>query len=172
MRAAAIGESKQIVMSAILGGEAAPPPPPPGVLLDTDVEGILEEKNQLISRQYAEIERLQRELAEVVGERDALLCEVSKFKFEREMTDLKRLHDDRYVRPLLVLPSLYNPLLCEKGKSSRLKSPLDHTRMKRDMFLLLRSLCVSCSNFSFPFFSFATRLCTFFFFFLFRTRKV
>ncbi|RLU25114.1 hypothetical protein DMN91_003206 [Ooceraea biroi] len=63
-------------------------------LLDPDVESILEEKNQLISRQYAEIERLQRELAEVVGERDALLCEVSKFKFEREMTDLKRLQDD------------------------------------------------------------------------------
>lgn len=83
-------------MSAILDGEAAAPPP--GALLDPDVEGILEEKNQLISRQYAEIERLQRELAEVIGERDALLCEVSKFKFEREMTDLKRLHDDRYVR--------------------------------------------------------------------------
>ncbi|KAI4497955.1 hypothetical protein M0802_006779 [Mischocyttarus mexicanus] len=64
-------------------------------LLDSDVETILEEKNQLISRQYAEIERLQRELREVIGERDALICEVSKFKFEREMTDLKRLHDDR-----------------------------------------------------------------------------
>lgn len=88
-------------MSAILDGEAAASPP--GALLDPDVEGILEEKNQLISRQYAEIERLQRELAEVVGERDALLCEVSKFKFEREMTDLKRLHDDRYVRPLAFL---------------------------------------------------------------------
>lgn len=82
-------------MSAILGGggETASP----GALLDSEVESIIEEKNQLISRQYAEIERLQRELAEVVGERDALLCEVSKFKFEREMTDLKRLHDDRYV---------------------------------------------------------------------------
>ncbi|KAF7394083.1 hypothetical protein HZH68_010902 [Vespula germanica] len=63
-------------------------------LLDPDVETIIEEKNQLISRQYAEIERLQRELREVIGERDALICEVSKFKFEREMTDLKRLHDD------------------------------------------------------------------------------
>ncbi|KAL2714164.1 IQ motif and SEC7 domain-containing protein 1 isoform X2 [Vespula squamosa] len=66
-------------------------------LLDSDVETIIEEKNQLISRQYAEIERLQRELREVIGERDALICEVSKFKFEREMTDLKRLHDDSYV---------------------------------------------------------------------------
>lgn len=80
-------------MSAALGSVGDP-----AGLLDPDVESILEEKNQLISRQYAEIERLQRELNEVIGERDALLCEVSKFKFEREMTDLKRLHDDRYVR--------------------------------------------------------------------------
>lgn len=87
-------------MSAVLGGSVDGETAPTGPLLDPDVEGILEEKNQLISRQYAEIERLQRELAEVVGERDALLCEVSKFKFEREMTDLKRLHDDRYARPL------------------------------------------------------------------------
>ncbi|XP_025075209.1 IQ motif and SEC7 domain-containing protein 1 [Pogonomyrmex barbatus] len=84
-------------MSAILGGSVGGETAPPAdALLDPDVESILEEKNQLISRQYAEIERLQRELAEVVGERDALLCEVSKFKFEREMTDLKRLHDDSF----------------------------------------------------------------------------
>ncbi|XP_011064908.1 PREDICTED: IQ motif and SEC7 domain-containing protein 1 isoform X5 [Acromyrmex echinatior] len=83
-------------MSAVLGGSVGSETAPAGALLDSDVEGILEEKNQLISRQYAEIERLQRELAEVVGERDALLCEVSKFKFEREMTDLKRLHDDSF----------------------------------------------------------------------------
>ncbi|KYM86582.1 hypothetical protein ALC53_04043 [Atta colombica] len=88
-------------MSAILGGSVGGETAPAGALLDPDVEGILEEKNQLISRQYAEIERLQRELAEVVGERDALLCEVSKFKFEREMTDLKRLHDDRYAQRAL-----------------------------------------------------------------------
>lgn len=78
-------------MSAVLGSVGDP-----AGLLDPDVESILEEKNQLISRQYAEIERLQRELSEVIGERDALLCEVSKFKFEREMTDLTRLLDDRY----------------------------------------------------------------------------
>ncbi|XP_076625172.1 brefeldin-resistant Arf-GEF family protein schizo isoform X5 [Colletes latitarsis] len=78
-------------MSAVLGSVGDP-----AGLLDPDVESILEEKNQLISRQYAEIERLQRELTEVIGERDALLCEVSKFKFEREMTDLKRLHDDSF----------------------------------------------------------------------------
>ncbi|KAK9293465.1 hypothetical protein QLX08_011606 [Tetragonisca angustula] len=76
-------------MSAVLGSVGDP-----AGLLDPDVESILEEKNQLISRQYAEIERLQRELSEVIGERDALLCEVSKFKFEREMTDLTRLLDD------------------------------------------------------------------------------
>jgi peptidoglycan hydrolase CwlO-like protein len=60
-----------------------------------DLDATIEEKNQLISRQYAEIERLQRELTEVIGERDALLCDVSKFKFELEMADLKRLQDDR-----------------------------------------------------------------------------
>lgn len=89
---AGLSESKQTVMSAVLGSVGDP-----AGLLDPDVESILEEKNQLISRQYAEIERLQRELSEVIGERDALLCEVSKFKFEREMTDLTRLLDDRYV---------------------------------------------------------------------------
>ncbi|XP_043529686.1 IQ motif and SEC7 domain-containing protein 1 isoform X4 [Frieseomelitta varia] len=78
-------------MSAVLGSVGDP-----AGLLDPDVESILEEKNQLISRQYAEIERLQRELSEVIGERDALLCEVSKFKFEREMTDLTRLLDDSF----------------------------------------------------------------------------
>ncbi|KAL7301050.1 hypothetical protein TKK_0006322 [Trichogramma kaykai] len=68
-----------------------------GLLLDNgeaDVEAVISEKNQLIGRQYVEIERLQRELAEVINERDALLCEVSKFKFECEMADLKRLQDD------------------------------------------------------------------------------
>ncbi|KAL0124196.1 hypothetical protein PUN28_006196 [Cardiocondyla obscurior] len=83
-------------MSTVLGSGVGGETASPGALLDTDVESIIEEKNQLISRQYAEIERLQRELADVVGERDALLCEVSKFKFEREMTDLKRLHDDNF----------------------------------------------------------------------------
>ena len=68
---------------------------PGGHVVDPDVESIIEEKNQLISRQYAEIERLQRELSDVIGERDALLCEVSKFKFELDMADLKRLHVDR-----------------------------------------------------------------------------
>lgn len=94
----------------------------PAGLLDPDVETILEEKNQLISRQYAEIERLQRELSEVIGERDALLCEVSKFKFEREMTDLKRLHDDRYFRVSNV--SVYSLSLTEsipRGGCSRIR---------------------------------------------------
>lgn len=60
-----------------------------------DLETMLEEKNQLIGRQYSEIERLQRELAEVIQERDSLLCDVSKCKFELEMADLKRLQEDR-----------------------------------------------------------------------------
>lgn len=67
----------------------------PGGFPDPDLETMLEEKNQLIARQYAEIERLQREFSDVIGERDALLCEVSKLKFELEMADLKRLQDDR-----------------------------------------------------------------------------
>ncbi|XP_015608473.1 IQ motif and SEC7 domain-containing protein 2 isoform X3 [Cephus cinctus] len=74
-----------------------------GVIQEADLEVIIEEKNQLISRQYAEIERLQRELSEVIGERDALLCEVSKLKFELEMADLKRLHDDRMHRNAVLL---------------------------------------------------------------------
>lgn len=57
--------------------------------------GKPEQKEHLIARQYAEIERLQRELSEVISERDSLLCEVSKFKFELEIADLKRLQDDR-----------------------------------------------------------------------------
>ena len=60
-----------------------------------DIQIVLDEKDQLINRQYAEIERLQRELTDIIGERDSLLCEVSKFKFELEMADLKRLQDDR-----------------------------------------------------------------------------
>lgn len=54
-----------------------------------------EDTGVVIGRQYAEIERLQRELTDVIAERDALLCEVSKFKFELEIADLKRLQDDR-----------------------------------------------------------------------------
>ena len=61
---------------------------------DADLESMIAEKNQLIGRQYAEIERLQRELAQVMSERDGLLCEVSKIKFDCEMADLKRLHED------------------------------------------------------------------------------
>ena len=74
---------------------------------ENDLEVILVEKNCLIARQYTEIERLQRELSAVVGERDALVCEVSKFKFELEMADLKRLHDDRYVNFYLPSPFFF-----------------------------------------------------------------
>lgn len=72
----------------------------PGGLADAaDLDAILEDKNQLINRQYTEIERLQRQLQEVAAERDSLLCELSKFKFELEMADLKRLNlnDERSV---------------------------------------------------------------------------
>ncbi|XP_043485272.1 IQ motif and SEC7 domain-containing protein 1-like isoform X7 [Leptopilina heterotoma] len=84
---------------------------PGGHLIDPDVQTIIEEKNQLIDRQYAEIERLQRELSDVIGERDALLCEVSKFKFELDMADLKRLHVDSFSFPQKMERSTHNTSL-------------------------------------------------------------
>ncbi|KAE8739024.1 hypothetical protein FOCC_FOCC015469 [Frankliniella occidentalis] len=52
----------------------------------------LEENVNLISRQSQEIATLKSELKAVLSERDMLLCEVSRLKFEMEMSDLKRLH--------------------------------------------------------------------------------
>ncbi|KAK3915214.1 Enhancer of mRNA-decapping protein 4-like protein [Frankliniella fusca] len=56
----------------------------------------LEENVNLISRQSQEIATLKSELKEVLSERDMLLCEVSRLKFEMEMADLKRLHEGRH----------------------------------------------------------------------------
>lgn len=56
---------------------------------------IVDDKDNLITQQYAKIEKLQQELVEIMSERDSLLCEVSKFKFETEMADLKKLQDDK-----------------------------------------------------------------------------
>ncbi|XP_063220499.1 IQ motif and SEC7 domain-containing protein 1 isoform X9 [Bacillus rossius redtenbacheri] len=47
----------------------------------------------LIRKQCTEIESLKQELDAVVTERDMLLCEVSKLKFEFEISNLKRLRD-------------------------------------------------------------------------------
>lgn len=139
-------------MSAILGssssssvgggGGGSGETTPAGALLDVpDVEGLIEEKNQLISRQYAEIERLQRELAEVVGERDALLCEVSKFKFEREMTDLKRLHDDRYARPFFSFFTLAPLARTSSYTRSRRSRRTRERRWKREIARFLECTC-------------------------------
>ncbi|XP_046407301.1 IQ motif and SEC7 domain-containing protein 2 isoform X6 [Ischnura elegans] len=67
--------------------------------VSSDVEALLqrtiEEKDNLIRRQLKEIKDLKRELDLVFNERDMLLCEVSKLKFELEMTGLKKLQDER-----------------------------------------------------------------------------
>lgn len=68
---------------------------PPRDVNETNVNAIIDEKNHLITCQHAENERLTRELTERTAERDALLCELSKLKFELEIADIKRLHDDR-----------------------------------------------------------------------------
>ena len=57
----------------------------------------IEENANVISRQTQEIASLKSELKAVLSERDMLLCEVSRLKFEMEMSDLKRLHEGRYV---------------------------------------------------------------------------
>lgn len=55
----------------------------------------VEENVSVISRQCQEIAALKSELNAVLSERDMLLCEVSRLKFEMEMADLKRLHEGR-----------------------------------------------------------------------------
>lgn len=61
------------------------------------LRATVEEKVNVISRQSQEIASLKSELKAVLSERDMLLCEVSRLKFEMEMSDLKRLHEGRYV---------------------------------------------------------------------------
>lgn len=55
----------------------------------------LDDSINLLNKQDREIARLKSELTAVLNERDLLLCEVSKLKFELEIVDLKRIHDDR-----------------------------------------------------------------------------
>lgn len=54
-----------------------------------------EESLLIIKQQCQQIEELKNKLDSVVTERDLLLCEVSRLKFELEIADLKRIHDDR-----------------------------------------------------------------------------
>lgn len=62
-----------------------------------DPKRIIEEKDKLIKRQFIRIEELESELTLVKEERDALLCDVNKLRFELEMSELKRLKDYRLV---------------------------------------------------------------------------
>ncbi|KAK6634620.1 hypothetical protein RUM43_012021 [Polyplax serrata] len=54
-----------------------------------------EEKDIIIRQLSQEVEDLKHLNKELSSERDSLLCEVSKLKFELEMSDLKRLNDER-----------------------------------------------------------------------------
>lgn len=54
-----------------------------------------EETHLIINQQCQQIEELKIKLDTVMTERDMLLCEVSRLKFELEIADLKRIHDDR-----------------------------------------------------------------------------
>lgn len=62
-----------------------------------ELQKSLENNVAIIHRQCQEIQDLKNELDAVTTERDMLLCEVSKLKFEMEIADLKRLHDGWYV---------------------------------------------------------------------------
>ncbi|XP_076333706.1 IQ motif and SEC7 domain-containing protein 1-like isoform X6 [Tachypleus tridentatus] len=53
----------------------------------------IEEKEKLIRKQFLRIEELQNEATALKQEKDALLCDISKLKFELEMSELKRLRD-------------------------------------------------------------------------------
>lgn len=54
----------------------------------------MEEKDELISRLHSECESLKKDLEKSMQERDVLLCEVNRLKFELEMSDLKRLKEE------------------------------------------------------------------------------
>uniref|UniRef100_A0A1B6DPZ7 SEC7 domain-containing protein n=1 Tax=Clastoptera arizonana TaxID=38151 RepID=A0A1B6DPZ7_9HEMI len=54
-----------------------------------------EENLKIITDQCQQIESLKLKLEAIATERDLLLCEVSRLKFELEIADLKRINDDR-----------------------------------------------------------------------------
>lgn len=64
------------------------------VNLDEDV--LFPNKADVVKEQRDLILSLKRELDGVINERDLLLCEVSKLRFDLEMVELKRLQDERY----------------------------------------------------------------------------
>ncbi|RZF33276.1 hypothetical protein LSTR_LSTR007621 [Laodelphax striatellus] len=56
---------------------------------------LSDDEKSLIIKQQQEIDELKNKLESVMSERNMLLCEVSRLKFELEIADLKRIHDDR-----------------------------------------------------------------------------
>lgn len=54
----------------------------------------MEEKDELISRLHSECAALKKDLEKSMQERDVLLCEVNRLKFELQMSDLKRLKEE------------------------------------------------------------------------------
>lgn len=59
-----------------------------------DLKRIVEEKDKLVIRQFIRIEELENEVATLQQERDALLCDINKLRFELEMSELKRIKDN------------------------------------------------------------------------------
>ena len=62
----------------------------------TDRRNItLEDSLNIINKQNQEIARLKSELSSVKTERDLLICENSKLKFELDIVDLRRMYSER-----------------------------------------------------------------------------
>lgn len=74
--------------------------------LDLDSNGIIQQQSE-------KIKVLEAQLKSVISERDLLLCEVSRLKFELEIADLKRIHEDRQVNLTAFLPFLSHSFCCE-----------------------------------------------------------
>lgn len=55
----------------------------------------LEDSLNIINKQSQEIARLKSELNTVKTERDLLICENSKLKFELDIVDLRRMYSER-----------------------------------------------------------------------------
>ncbi|KAK4311587.1 hypothetical protein Pmani_016915 [Petrolisthes manimaculis] len=54
----------------------------------------MEDKDELIAKLVTECDSLKKELEKSMQERDVLLCEVNRLKFEVQMSDLKRLKEE------------------------------------------------------------------------------
>lgn len=54
----------------------------------------MEDKDALIAKLVSECDSLKKELEKSMQERDVLLCEVNRLKFEVQMSDLKRLKEE------------------------------------------------------------------------------